>query len=120
MAALTGISYEKTGDVLCIRFKNLRPSELEIQDCFQEIKKVIQDEKTFKVALSLGPNMECMYSVFLGKLISLQKLLSEGGGKLFLCHVEPMVRSIFTACRLEDRFNFCEDFPAAGAEFAKK
>ena len=49
------MSYERQGDGLCLRFKNLRPSELEIQDSFQEIKKIIADEKANKVALSLGP-----------------------------------------------------------------
>ena len=92
MSQFKFISYERQGDGLCLRFKNLRPSELEIQDSFQEIKKIIADEKATKVALSLGPNMECMYSVFLGKIISLQRQLNELGGKLAICHVSPQVK----------------------------
>lgn len=116
MSSFKLISYEKQGSTLCIRFKNLRPSELEIQDSFQEIKKVIQDEKATKVALSLGPNMECMYSVFLGKMISIQRQLNELGGKLVVCHVSPQVKAIFVACKLDDRFHFAADFPTAVAE----
>lgn len=119
MSQLKHMSYEKQGDGLCIRFKNLRPSEPEIQDSFQEIKKIISDEKVNKVALSLGPNMECMYSVFLGKIISLQRHLNELGGKLAICHVSPQVKSIFAACKLEDRFIFTEDFPSAMQELNK-
>lgn len=113
MSQFKFMSYERQGDGLCLRFKNLRPSELEIQDSFQEIKKIIADEKANKVALSLGPNMECMYSVFLGKIISLQRQLNELGGKLAVCHVSPQVKSIFVACKLDDRFCFTEDFPSA-------
>ena len=89
------ISYEKQGDAICLRFKNLRPSELEIQDAFQEIRKAIQDEKVNKAALSLGPNMECMYSVFLGKMISLQRQLNDLGGKLAVCHLDGFVVGSF-------------------------
>ncbi|MFZ9825363.1 MAG: STAS domain-containing protein [Gemmataceae bacterium] len=113
------ISYEKQGDAICLRFKNLRPSELEIQDAFQEIRKAIQDEKVNKAALSVGPNMECMYSVFLGKMISLQRQLNELGGKLAVCHVSPQVKAIFSACKLEDRFHFTADFPTALEELKK-
>jgi len=113
MIPLKFMSYERQGDGLCLRFKNLRPSELEIQDSFQEIKKIIADEKAVKVALSLGPNMECMYSVFLGKIISLQRQLNELGGKLAICHVSSQVKSIFVACKLDDRFCFTDDFPTA-------
>ena len=45
MSQLKFMSYERQGDGLCLRFKNLRPSELEIQDSFQEIKKIIAEEK---------------------------------------------------------------------------
>jgi len=106
MSQFKFMSYERQGDGLCLRFKNLRPSEL-------EIKKIIADEKIYKVALSLGPNMECMYSVFLGKIISLQRQLNELGGKLAVCHVSPQVKSIFAACKLDDRFCFTDDFPTA-------
>ncbi len=119
MSTFKFISYERQGDSLCLRFKNLRPSELEIQDSFQEIRKIIADEKINKVALSLGPNMECMYSVFLGKMISLQRQLTELGGKFAICHVSPQVKSIFAACKLDDRFCFAEDFPSAIIELGK-
>ena len=70
--------------------------------------------------LSLGPKPpECLYSVFLAKLCWAQRVLGEEGGVLVLCEVDPMVRSIFEACRLDEQFRFAENFDQAVSAIAK-
>ena len=74
------------------------------------------DDGCRKVALSLGPKPpDCLYSVFLGKLISVQRRLQEKGRRLLLCEAGSEVQSIFAACKLLDHFTFAADFDAAAA-----
>ncbi len=69
-----------------------------------------------RVALSLGPKPpECLYSVFLGKLISVQRRLREKGRQLVICDAGAEVIAIFAACKLVEHFTFAADFDAAAS-----
>ena len=75
---------------------------------------------TKKLVLSLGPETpDCLYSVFLAKLVSLRNALVRLGGELVLCEVAPIAYSVFEACLLNREFTFVADFDAAVAHFAK-
>jgi anti-anti-sigma factor len=114
------IDIERHGEICCVR---LRKTELEEEDLNQfscEINQLIQDEGCRKLVLCLGPDGPlCLYSIFLAKLVSIQRHLGQGGGELRLAHVSPEIYKIFEACNLQTLFSFCPDQQAAIAEFAK-
>src|SRR5262249_44636475 len=62
-----------------------------------------------KLILRFGPRpVECMYSVFLAKLISIQRQLAEHDMALVLSEVPASVLGIFRACRLDSYFLFAD------------
>ncbi|HTU17992.1 MAG TPA: STAS domain-containing protein [Gemmataceae bacterium] len=112
------IESEQRGDVFCTRLRHTRLEEPMIYELFGEMRSLITHHGCRKMALSLGPQPpQCLYSVFLAKLISLQRLLNEHQGELVLCHARPAVRDIFAACCLDQLFHFLPDFDAAVAHF---
>ncbi len=91
-----------------------------IHELAQELRRLVAEGDCRKMALSLGPESpECLYSIFLAKLITLQRLLRERQGELVLCHAQPTVRDIFEACGLNQLFHFLPDFDAAVAYWRK-
>lgn len=114
------IDVEQRGDVFCVRLSQPRLDEPMIYELAVELRSLVTGGGCRRMALSLGPESpECMYSVFLAKLITLQRVLREHGGELALCHVQPAVRDIFAACCLEHLFVFLPDFDAAVAHWAQ-
>jgi hypothetical protein len=119
MNATSLIEVQRRGDVFCVRLRRHRLDETEIGALIDALEGLITTEGCGKLALSLGPQPpECLYSVFLAKLIHLQRVLNEHGGRMVLCQVGPEVRSIFTCCRLETLFHFVADFDDAAAHFS--
>jgi hypothetical protein len=114
------IEVERRGDVSCVRLRLSRLDEPAIHELAGELRSLVTDGGVRKLALSLGPESpECLYSVFLAKLISLQRVLHEHGGELALCHAQPQVLRIFEACCLDQLFCFRPDFEAAAAHWGK-
>lgn len=112
------IEVDRRGEVFCVRLSQKRLEEVQIYEFGAELRALVAEEGCRKLALSLGPESpECLYSVFLAKLISLQRYLREQGGELVLCQVQPVVRDIFAACGLENVFPFVPDFEAAVARW---
>ena len=112
------IQVDRRGDVFCVRLSQQRLEEAQVYDLGAELRALVAEEGCRKLALSLGPESpECLYSVFLAKLISLQRVLREHGGELVLCQVQPAVRDIFTACGLDNVFPFVADCEAAVARW---
>ncbi len=108
---------ERRGDVFCVRLRSFRIEEMEIHEAADELIDLARSAPCRGVALSLGPRSpECLYSVFLAKLYSVQRVLSERGVSLVLCEVDATVHTIFAAAKLDDRFRFAPDFDAAVAE----
>jgi anti-anti-sigma factor len=111
------ITFEKRGDVCCARLRSLRLEEESVHELAEELLDLAA-EVSPKLALSLGPRApQCLYSVFLSKLVTVQRQLHEQGGELVLCDVSPEVQSVFAACRLEDQFRFLKDFDEAVARW---
>ncbi len=108
------IDVERRGDVWCVRLRHPRLDEPSIYEATGELRNLVTGDGCRKMALSLGPESpECLYSVFLARLITLQRVLRENQGELILCHVQPDVRDIFGACALDPLFHFLPDFDAA-------
>ncbi|MHB1422982.1 MAG: STAS domain-containing protein [Gemmataceae bacterium] len=114
------IEVERRGDVFCTRLRQTHLDEPTIYDLVGELRRLVADDACRKMALSLGPQApECLYSVFLAKLITLQRILHEHQGELVLCHVQPPVHDIFAACCLDRLFQFLPDFDSAVAYWTK-
>jgi hypothetical protein len=113
------IAVERRGDVCCVRLRCTRLEEPEVYELANELLALC-DEGCHKMALGLGPDgPDCIYSVFLAKLMTVQRVLSEKGGALVLCSVSPVTRTVFMASKLDDQFCFLPDFDAAVAHFAR-
>jgi hypothetical protein len=113
------LEVERRPNACCVRLRSHRIAESEIHTVVEELVALARSEGIRNLALSLGPKPpECLYSVFLAKLCWAQRVLGEEGGALILCEVDPMVRSIFEACKLDQQFQFAEDFDEAVAVLA--
>src|SRR5262245_13023420 len=107
------IQVNRQDDVYCVRLKNPRMEELEIQQVGDEMIDLCQTHGCRKLALSLGPQPpDCLYSVFLAKLVAIRNVLHRLGGQFVLCEVSPVAMTIFAACALDREFIFAADFEA--------
>jgi hypothetical protein len=112
------IESERRGDVCCVRIQQKRLDEPMLLDMADEVRHLVTEGGCRKMALSLGPESpECLYSMFLAKLISIQRLLHQHHGELVLCYVQPAVHDIFASCCLDQLFQFVPDFEAAVSYF---
>jgi hypothetical protein len=112
------IKVDRQGDVFFVRMRHTRLEEIEIHQLGEEIASLCTQQGCRKMALSLGPEApDCLYSVFLAKLVSIRNSLARVGGKLVLSEVGPVAMSIFEACLLHREFVFVPDFAAAAALF---
>jgi hypothetical protein len=108
------LDVERRGDVFCVRLKNPRLEENEIYHLGNELTGLCEKDGCRKLALSLGPQPpDCLYSVFLAKLVAVRNALRRQEGQLVLCEVSPTAFSIFEACLLHREFTFAPDFAAA-------
>ena len=113
------ITVERRGDVFCARLKNTRIDETEIYQTGAELVDLCESEGCRKLALSLGPQPpDCLYSVFLAKLVTIRNTLRKHGGQFVLCELSPVAYSVFEACLLHREFTFANDFAAAAALLA--
>src|SRR5690242_13565515 len=104
------IDVQRRGDVWCVRPRRTRLEEPEVYALADELLGLI-NEGCRQMALALGPaEPDCIYSVFLAKLMTVQRVLAEHGGGLVLCQVSPVARTVFEAARLDDQFSFLPDF----------
>jgi hypothetical protein len=93
-----------------VRLRLRQIDEPAIHELAQELIRLGSEEGCRRVVLSLGPDApECLYSVFLAKLVTVQRCLRERGARLALADVSPVVYSIFEACKLQDHFEFIRD-----------
>ncbi|HKI38719.1 MAG TPA: STAS domain-containing protein [Gemmataceae bacterium] len=110
----------QVGDVTCVRLTKHQLVEEEVLQLGDEVLALI-DGGCRKLAFTLGPGaLQCLFSVFLAKLVMFQRVMRERGGAMKLCDVTPEVRGVFEACRLHDLFEFTPDLATALAAFAKE
>ena len=106
------IEVERHGDVVVVTLKQRRLTEAEINILGDEVLRV-GAEGSPRIVLNLQPSPEFLYSVFLAKLIALQRQLTEIGGGLKLSGCDPKVVDVFEACQIKDRFQFFSDAESA-------
>jgi anti-anti-sigma factor len=108
------ISVEQHEDVCVVGLKNVRLDEKQIHEMADEVISLIEEDNYRKLVFRLGPGaVECLYSVFLAKLVTFQRRLRELGGTLKLSDASPEVYSVFEACKLNEHFDFAPDLASA-------
>ncbi len=75
------------------------------------LNELIDDRWSCKLLLSFR-KVKFVSSGALGQLINLHKTLSEAGGQLVLCHLDPEVHEVFQCTKLDRVFRI-EDDPEA-------
>ena len=106
-APYRNLEVERRDDAWLVRLRNRRMDEHELSEMTDELFGLVREEGCRKLALSLGPEPpQFLYSVFLARLVSLNRLLREQAGSLVLCELRPEVYRIFEACKLDGQFRF--------------
>jgi hypothetical protein len=113
------IVVEPKNGVYCVRFRRTQMEETELLEMADELVSLVKEDGCRKMAICLGPEMlQCLYSVFLAKLVMVRRHLMEAEGALKLCHAGPETIEVFEACHLKDLFDFAPDEATAVAAFA--
>jgi hypothetical protein len=110
------LEVERRGDVFWARLRRNQLGEFDVLELADELQTLVVDQGCRQLALRLGPEaLECLYSVFLAKLVMIRRRLLECGGLLVLWDAPPDVLGVFEACHLKDHFQFAPDEAAARA-----
>lgn len=108
------ITVDWQAPVFCVRLNQSTFSDLELEELGAEIARVVDEEGGRKLVLVLGPEEpQCLYSVFLAKLVNLQKRLESDGGLLAIAELGSAGQAIFQAAGLERYFRFFHNADAA-------
>lgn len=110
------INVEKKNDVCCVRFRTHKMDESDILEMTDEVLSLIDTDGCRKMVVALGPGqLECLYSVFLAKMVMFQRHLVGKGGQMKICEATPETMGVFEACHLKEYFDFIPDQAAAVA-----
>ena len=112
--AFDEIDVEQRGNVFCLRLKKRRLSESDQIRLGEEMAQLITENGCRRMALALGKDeLDCLYSMFLGKLVGARRLMLENGGHFQLCDVGPAGWGVLKTCRLTDLFEIHPDMDTA-------
>ena len=114
------LDFEQHGDVYCVRLAHNRFDESGLEELSKEAGRLIDEKGCRKMVLNLGPeDTLCLYSVFLAKLVNLQKRLAAAGGALALAGLSDTTQHIFGVAGLNKFFTFYPDAATAVAAMEK-
>jgi len=104
------IACQWQGDVACIRFLRAQLDENGLEEWVKDIGQLMDEDHCNKMVLTLGPEDPlCLYSVFLAKLVNLQRRLAANGGTLALAGLSNNTQHIFQVTGLDKFFAFYPD-----------
>jgi anti-anti-sigma factor len=104
------IEFERQGDVYRVRLLHSQFDENGLEALSAEVARLIDEDGCRKMVLSLGPEDPlCLYSVFLAKLVNLQRRLAGAGGALVLAGLSENTQHIFQVAGLHKFFLFFPD-----------
>ena len=110
----TLVDYSSQGDAVIVSPRKTRLDENEILTFTDELRNVANQPGCRKLILRLGPHpVECLYSVFLARLVTLQRALVIQNIALILAEMHPDSLEIFRACMLDKYFLFADSLQAA-------
>ncbi len=96
-----------------VRFKRrtiLEPTA--IQAIGGQLLRLVGEEERRAVLLNFK-GVESLTSAMLGEFVALHRALSESGGRLAFCCVEPFLMQVFKVVKLPDRIPIYDDEPLA-------
>jgi anti-sigma B factor antagonist len=100
---------EHIGDVTVVNFVDRKIlDEQNIQIIGEQLFSLVDEEGWKKIVLNFG-NVEYLSSAALGKLITLNKKLQQGQGKLVLCNIDPQIHEVFEITKLDKFFKIKKD-----------
>jgi anti-anti-sigma factor len=115
------VELEQHGDVFCAHICPRKLDEQGIHLLGNELADLIEQGGCRRLVLSLGPGtLECLYSVFMAKLVMIHRRLLDHQGAMIMCDVTPEVLTVFEACKLQNYFEFAPDVPSAVAAMKSK
>jgi anti-anti-sigma factor len=104
----------RQGEVVCVSIRPQRLLEDGVEELGAEMARLIDEDGCRKIVLNVGPgDLDCLYSMFLAKLVNLQRRLEAVGGRMALAQASENTREVFRATGLERHFKFFPDEPAA-------
>lgn len=110
------------GDVAVLGLQHARLDEAELEELGAEIARLIDEKGISRLVLLLGPEEPfCLYSIFLAKLVTLQRRVKNAGGEVVMAQANEDTRRIFQATGLDRIFRFfdrTEDAVAALKDLA--
>jgi anti-sigma B factor antagonist len=107
------LDYDEHNGIFCVKIKN-RLGEEALEQMGAELGRLVDEAGCRKMVLCLGPgDLDCLYSVFLAKLITLQRRLEAVGGALALAALSPNTHDVFRATGLGQHFRFYPDIDSA-------
>ena len=108
------LKVERVGNIHCVHLNASRLEDHQMDDLGAEFAQLVDGDKARAVVLLLGPeDVDCLISVFLAKVLNLQRRLDAVGGKLALAQVNDDIREIFRIAGLEKYFRFYPDRESA-------
>lgn len=113
------IQVDKRGQVCCVRLKNTLFDDEALEQFGAELARLVDEDGCTRIVLDLGSReLQCLYSLFLAKLIHLQRRLEASGGGIVLAEVTPYIRELFQVTGLEKMFRFFPDEESAVQAFS--
>lgn len=108
------IDFEIVSGIFCVHLQRLRVEDRNMDDLGAELARLVDEENCKKMVLCLGPEEpEFLISVFLAKIINLQRRLDAMGGAFVLACVSDYTRHVFRVAGIEKFFRFFPDQDAA-------
>ncbi len=116
-AMYRSIFVEQVGDVFVVGFQNSTLDDVWVQQLGEDVQHLIDQRGCRKLVLSLA-NCDALYSVLLGKLMTMRRHLQEVGGRMLLIDVYPFVHEVFVISKLDGYFDFRPDRATAVRELS--
>jgi anti-sigma B factor antagonist len=111
------LEVEHIGDVTVVNFVDKKIlDEQNIQIIGEQLFSLVDEDGLRKILLNFG-NVEYLSSAALGKLITLNKKIQQGGGKLILCNIAPQIHEVFEITKLDKFFKIRKDEQTGLQEF---
>jgi anti-anti-sigma factor len=106
-------------DLTVISFapKPILDDETSIQDIGKKLYRLVDEQGCKNILIDLG-NIEYLTSAALGMLITLNKKVQAGGGRLALCSIPPQIHKVFESTGLDRffRIDACPDLSSASPD----
>lgn len=108
------VEVERVGETAVVRLLHREYDDDSLDELGAELARPVDEDGSRNLILVLGPREpDCLYSVFLAKLLNLHRRLATNGGKLILAAVPPLALNVIRTSGLERFFHMEPDCEAA-------